>query len=357
MRGLKPLLPASQSLAWAPASRWPLHKGRRPGRSTWRPPRAMESPFRKHSHGCATHESECDVPVPGVKTTPVNASPVRPLLAGLRGADTGGAPGLAAEPRRSRRGRARRMSWMARGGRRRAARPGTSARCSAACGGRCRACSRWATCRPCGCARCASPRPTSPSWSSRSPARPASGSERWPCAPAGARMRGHSVEAGAGAVRKLSRGAPGLQLLCAGLAGPARRRGCGPSWSAASSRAAGTSGPARLRPRGQNAEARGDVLRQGVAETFVVARLAVRLYSYLGLGWRWTFMLARLIVYAILLMPGFAQVRRPPFCGRRTGRPPRLPPCAQPQGSGPGKRRAAGARRRQALFRSACRSL
>ena len=40
----------------------------------------------------------------------------------------------------------------------------------------------------------------------------------------------------------------------------------------------------------------------------MVARLAVRLYSYLGLGWRWTFMLLRLIIYALLLMPGFAQV-------------------------------------------------
>jgi len=181
---LKPFLHSSQSLG-TPATRWPLHKGRRrPGRSTWRPPCAMESPFRKHSHGCSTPESECDVPVPGVKTTPVNASPVRPLLAGLRGADTGGAPAPTASPRRSRRGAARRMSWMARAGRRRAARRGTSARCSAACGGRCRACSRWATCRPCGCARCASPRPTSPSWSSRSRARPASGSGRSPCAPA-----------------------------------------------------------------------------------------------------------------------------------------------------------------------------
>ena len=44
-----------------------------------------------------------------------------------------------------------------------------------------------------------------------------------------------------------------------------------------------------------------------------MARLAVRLYSYLGLGWRWTFMLLRLIVYAMLLMPGFAQVRRTPL--------------------------------------------
>ncbi|KAK9820850.1 hypothetical protein WJX81_002179 [Elliptochloris bilobata] len=45
-----------------------------------------------------------------------------------------------------------------------------------------------------------------------------------------------------------------------------------------------------------------------ITETFIVARLAVRLYSYLGLGWRWTFMLLRLIVYALLLMPGFAQM-------------------------------------------------
>jgi hypothetical protein len=87
----------------------------------------------------------------------------------------------------------------------------------------------------------------------------------------------------------------------------------------------------------QIAEACGGALRQGVAETFVVARLAVRLYSYLGLGWRWTFMLARLIVYAILLMPGFAQVGRPPFRGQRLGRPPWLPTCSQLQGGGRGK--------------------
>jgi hypothetical protein len=47
---------------------------------------------------------------------------------------------------------------------------------------------------------------------------------------------------------------------------------------------------------------------QALQETFLVFRLAVLLYSYLGLGTRWTGKLTRLILYAMLLLPGFIQV-------------------------------------------------
>ena len=47
---------------------------------------------------------------------------------------------------------------------------------------------------------------------------------------------------------------------------------------------------------------------QALQETFLVFRLAVLLYSYLGLGTRWTGKFIRLILYAMLLLPGFIQV-------------------------------------------------
>ena len=40
-----------------------------------------------------------------------------------------------------------------------------------------------------------------------------------------------------------------------------------------------------------------------------MARLALALYSYLGLGTRWTGKLIRLMIYAGLLLPGFIQAR------------------------------------------------
>ncbi|EIE18373.1 PRENYLCYSTEINE methylesterase [Coccomyxa subellipsoidea C-169] len=43
-------------------------------------------------------------------------------------------------------------------------------------------------------------------------------------------------------------------------------------------------------------------------ETFLVARLTIALYSYLGLGTQWTGKLLRLILYAMLLLPGFIQM-------------------------------------------------
>ncbi|KAF2932260.1 probable isoprenylcysteine alpha-carbonyl methylesterase ICME isoform X1 [Oryza sativa Japonica Group] len=44
------------------------------------------------------------------------------------------------------------------------------------------------------------------------------------------------------------------------------------------------------------------------AETYLVTRLAFILLRYLGVGYRWISQLAALIIYAILLMPGFIRV-------------------------------------------------
>jgi prenylcysteine alpha-carboxyl methylesterase len=41
---------------------------------------------------------------------------------------------------------------------------------------------------------------------------------------------------------------------------------------------------------------------------FLIVRLAVKLYSYLFLGLRWWFKLVRLVLFALVLMPGFSQV-------------------------------------------------
>lgn len=45
-----------------------------------------------------------------------------------------------------------------------------------------------------------------------------------------------------------------------------------------------------------------------VSETFLVARLAVRLFTYVGFGYRWISSFLALMAYAMLLMPGFLQV-------------------------------------------------
>ena len=49
-------------------------------------------------------------------------------------------------------------------------------------------------------------------------------------------------------------------------------------------------------------------LEQSVDDTITVAKLAARLYTYLGLGWRWYMSFWRLIIFTLLLMPGFAQM-------------------------------------------------
>lgn len=50
------------------------------------------------------------------------------------------------------------------------------------------------------------------------------------------------------------------------------------------------------------------LIRRVVKESVVLFALAVRLWSFLGLGWRWTVNFYRLVLYAILLMPGFIQM-------------------------------------------------
>ena len=50
-------------------------------------------------------------------------------------------------------------------------------------------------------------------------------------------------------------------------------------------------------------------MSQGLEETFLIARLSFRLLSLLGLGWKWNLQLWRLLLYSILLLPGFIQVR------------------------------------------------
>jgi prenylcysteine alpha-carboxyl methylesterase len=38
--------------------------------------------------------------------------------------------------------------------------------------------------------------------------------------------------------------------------------------------------------------------------------LALKLWSYLGLGWKWLVQVYRLVLYAMFLLPGFLQVRQ-----------------------------------------------
>lgn len=54
-----------------------------------------------------------------------------------------------------------------------------------------------------------------------------------------------------------------------------------------------------------------------LGETFLLARLTLVLWSYLGLGWRWFQHFVQLVVYAWLLMPGFAQMVLFYFYSRR----------------------------------------
>lgn len=52
-----------------------------------------------------------------------------------------------------------------------------------------------------------------------------------------------------------------------------------------------------------------ELLERVASELLLCARLAVRLYSYLGLGLKWLTGFHRLVLYAMLLLPGFIQVR------------------------------------------------
>jgi prenylcysteine alpha-carboxyl methylesterase len=44
------------------------------------------------------------------------------------------------------------------------------------------------------------------------------------------------------------------------------------------------------------------------SQTCLYAGLALRLWSFLGLGWKWLLNASRLVLYALLLLPGFMQV-------------------------------------------------
>jgi prenylcysteine alpha-carboxyl methylesterase len=55
-----------------------------------------------------------------------------------------------------------------------------------------------------------------------------------------------------------------------------------------------------------------ELLERVASELFLCFRLAVRLYSYLGLGLKWLTGFYRLVLYAMLLLPGFIQVSLQP---------------------------------------------
>lgn len=52
-----------------------------------------------------------------------------------------------------------------------------------------------------------------------------------------------------------------------------------------------------------------ELLERVASELLLCFSLAVRLYSYLGLGLKWLTGFYRLVLYAMLLLPGFIQVR------------------------------------------------
>ncbi|EFJ43261.1 hypothetical protein VOLCADRAFT_66123 [Volvox carteri f. nagariensis] len=50
------------------------------------------------------------------------------------------------------------------------------------------------------------------------------------------------------------------------------------------------------------------LVRRIFSEALLLLRLAVRLWTYLGVGWKWSIQLLRLVLYAMLLLPGFLQM-------------------------------------------------
>ncbi|GLI62543.1 hypothetical protein VaNZ11_005207 [Volvox africanus] len=50
------------------------------------------------------------------------------------------------------------------------------------------------------------------------------------------------------------------------------------------------------------------LVRRVLSEVLLLILLAVRLWTYLGVGWKWSIQLLRLVMYATLLMPGFLQM-------------------------------------------------
>lgn len=52
----------------------------------------------------------------------------------------------------------------------------------------------------------------------------------------------------------------------------------------------------------------GQALERLLLESWMVAGLALKLWSYLGLGWKWLVQVYRLVLYALFLLPGFLQM-------------------------------------------------
>ncbi len=120
------------------------HRGHSP---FYRALTCMESPFRKASQSLngSVHNT------PGVKTTPVNASPVRPA-SGLCSAVSRRPVAFVCNPSLLNHSSiCARMSWTRRAYRSLAARRGTSAPCSGVCADPCRASFHWMLCSLFGC--------------------------------------------------------------------------------------------------------------------------------------------------------------------------------------------------------------
>ncbi|KIY96316.1 hypothetical protein MNEG_11644 [Monoraphidium neglectum] len=54
----------------------------------------------------------------------------------------------------------------------------------------------------------------------------------------------------------------------------------------------------------------GEAIEAALAHALLLASLALKLWSYLGLGYKWLIQVYRLILYAMLLLPGFTQARQ-----------------------------------------------
>eukprot|EP00775_Hariotina_reticulata_P013750 gene13750-13869_t len=83
-------------------------------------------------------------------------------------------------------------------------------------------------------------------------------------------------------------------------------------------------------------------LEKVAGESMMLVGLAFNLWSYLGLGWKWLANLYRLVLYAILLLPGFLQMVVYYFTSPRVYRSMVYGRKASSQGEGPAAGRFAG---------------